>query len=157
MRYTQKPATIELRVDGSTATIAGTFPFHNPTIRKGRGEVFMQGAFKNTLSSDNPVHLLFDHDNSKVIGRTGSNLELRETDDGLEFECKVEKDTDISGYKGISLGFEVRNGGEYLSNYGGNTARVLRSVDLFEISLVKNPQYENTKIEVRSKRINKWR
>lgn len=57
-------------------------------------EKITKGAFEHSIrrtseADHKPILALVDHDRSKVIGSTASNLRLRETDSGLEYELDL--------------------------------------------------------------------
>lgn len=118
---------------------------------EGLEEVISPGAFSRALSSSD-VRCLFDHDWSKVLGRTKSGtLRLEEDDRGLKFEVElpnttVANDLIESMNRGdinqCSFGFIPTE-----ETWDYNTDPVLRTVnevDLFEVSIVSLPAYQDT-------------
>lgn len=115
-------------------------------------ERIQRGAFKKTLQSRNEIKLLWNHDAGQVLGslRAGT-LRLYEDDHGLKVEAdlpdtQLGRDTatllkrgDVSA---MSFGFTVPKGGDTWNQDG--TERTLKSVRLFEVSIVAWPAYSAT-------------
>lgn len=152
------PIFMEVRSDNDGKKIHGTFPYANLTQQSNKREVFLRGAFANSINGDKPIHLLFEHDNANIIGTTGYNLELKDTEKGLEFECRADEPVlkKAMEYRSVSVGFLAKDSDSVQSIFQSKPTRLIRSCELFEVSLVKNPAYPNTQIEVRSRLRNKW-
>jgi uncharacterized protein len=117
-------------------------------------EVIMPGAFAVSLRSRDIVALL-DHDRTQILGRTKSGtLKLSEDATGLVFALdlpatslandllELAKRGDIGG---ASFGFLPVD-----QSWPAKDRRVLRSVDLHEVSIVSAwPAYEGTSVNVR--------
>lgn len=115
-------------------------------------ERIQRGAFKKTLQSRNEIKLLWNHDAGQVLGslRAGT-LRLYEDNHGLRVEAdlpdtQLGRDTatllkrgDVSA---MSFGFTVPKGGDSWNEDG--TERTLKSVRLFEVSIVAWPAYSAT-------------
>lgn len=115
-------------------------------------ERIQRGAFKKTLQSRNEIKLLWNHDAGQVLGslRAGT-LRLYEDNHGLRVEAdlpdtQLGRDTatllkrgDVSA---MSFGFTVPKGGDSWNQDG--TERTLKSVRLFEVSIVAWPAYSAT-------------
>ena len=141
--------------------IEGLFPYQQYTRRGDKGEVIARGAFTRSLQADRNIALLFSHNTADLVSTTRNGLELRETEQGLQFQTPASDQlvTRVNNeVKGISIGFDVADNGEYVSYFNGNLTRIISDADLYEISLVKNPQYDNTQIATRNKvrLFNKW-
>ncbi|MCO5478221.1 HK97 family phage prohead protease [Enterococcus sp. AZ091] len=119
---------------------------------EGLEEMIASGAFSRALSSGADIRCLFDHDWSKVLGRTKSGtLRLEEDDRGLKFEVElpnttVANDLIESMNRGdinqCSFGFIPTE-----ETWDYNTDPVLRTVnevELFEVSIVSLPAYQDT-------------
>ncbi len=126
-------------------------------------ELIKPGAFKKSLSDKNSdIRALFNHDWNKVLGRTkAGTLSLSEDDKGLRFELQLPnttyaRDLAESMERGdidqCSFGFIV-TGEEW--DYNQEPAlRTITDVELYEISIVSIPAYEETEASlVRSKDI----
>lgn len=115
-------------------------------------ERIQRGAFKKTLQSRNEIKLLWNHDAGQVLGslRAGT-LRLYEDSHGLRVEAdlpdtQLGRDTatllkrgDVSA---MSFGFTVPKGGDSWNDDGSE--RTLKSVRLFEVSIVAWPAYSAT-------------
>lgn len=120
-------------------------------------EVIQPGAFAKSLA-ENDIRALFDHNTGYVLGRTTSEtLTLREDGHGLEVtitppDTQWARDLMVSIERGdinqMSFGFQVREE-EWITNNDGHDVRVLRDVNLHEVSLVAFPAYTATEADVR--------
>lgn len=127
-------------------------------------EVIEPGAFSRSLSDNGDIRALFNHNWDNVLGRTKSQtLELREDEKGLNFKVElpdtsVARDLTISMERGdinqCSFGFFITDE-EW--NYNVEPAlRTIKEVELFEISIVSIPAYDDTEASlIRSKEIGK--
>lgn len=116
------------------------------------------GAFKRSVL-DNDVRALWDHDSKYVLGRNRSGtLELDEDERGLGVvirppETGWANDLMLSMKRGdvsqMSFGFYVRD--EAWTEEDGLVVRVLRDVDLFDVSVVTYPAYPQTSAEARKR------
>ena len=127
-------------------------------------EMIAPGAFKRTLSENNDIRALFNHDWDKVLGRTKSGtLTLSEDEKGLKFELELPntsyaRDLAESMERGdinqCSFAFDATK-----EDWDYNSDPALRTVieaELYEISVVSIPAYEDTEASlVRSKEIDK--
>lgn len=127
-------------------------------------EVVKRGAFANALAGKDDVRALFDHDASMVLGRTRSKT-LRLSDDakGLKVEIdlpdtQVARDLATSIERGdisqMSFGFrKIKDSWSEEKSPEGITVdiRELLEVELFDVSPVTYPAYEQTEIAVRSR------
>ncbi|MGD6964525.1 HK97 family phage prohead protease [Fictibacillus phosphorivorans] len=121
-------------------------------------EVIAPGAFSRTLSENGDVRALFNHNWDKVLGRTKSGtLLLTEDERGLKFEVELPNTTSgndlvISMDRGdinqCSFGFYAT---EELWDYSVEPAlRTITEAELYEISVVSIPAYEDTEVSLRS-------
>jgi uncharacterized protein len=140
--------------------------FNSPTIIGdevyGFTEEIMPGAFAKAIASNDDVRALFNHDWNHVLGRTKSGtLRLFEDERGLKFEVELPnstfaKDLAESLSRGdinqCSFGFFPT---EEEWNYTTEPVqRKIKEVELYEISVVSIPAYEDTEVSlVRSKEI----
>jgi len=127
-------------------------------------EVIAPGAFARSLSENGDIRALFNHDWNNVLGRTKSGtLRLEEDERGLKFEVElpnttIARDLAESMRRGdinqCSFGFFPT---EETWDYNSEPAvRTINEVELFEISVVSIPAYEDTEVSlVRSKEIDK--
>jgi HK97 family phage prohead protease len=120
-------------------------------------EVIRPGAFDSSLKND--IRCLFNHDSSKVLGRsTAGTLDIRSDAKGLYFEveppdaqwandlCQSIKRGDINQ---MSFGFMTRED-SWQDLEDGTVLRELLDVDLQEVSVVTFPAYQATSAGMRS-------
>lgn len=107
------------------------------------GDVVMRGAFDDTLSSNRPVRFLFAHDTRQVLGVPKS---LKADDRGLFGVFRISKtalgeDTHTllrdSALDSFSIGYVVQE-----ADFDDSGVRLLRKIDLLEISVVAIPMNE---------------
>lgn len=161
MRATDTP-------DGPRITgYAATFdePYTIPGIFGDFTEQVRKGAFTRALSEGQDVRALFNHDPSRILGRTSNGtVTLSEDERGLRYEIIPNLETqdgrdlvalvkrgDISQ---SSFGFSVhRNGnvrGEEWLESDGIDSRILTDLDLYDVSPVTFPANGATSVSVRS-------
>lgn len=119
-------------------------------------EVIAPGAFKEAVKGD--VRALIDHDSGRVIGRTSSKtLRLSEDDNGLAVEIDLPDTTDgrdiatlveRGDISGMSFGFMVTK--QTWDETGDTPVRTIEAVELYEVSVVAFPAYDDTTIAMRS-------
>lgn len=150
--------------DGSTNVIEGYASIFNSRTNIGDmfEEVIAPGAFAEAVSSQADVRALFNHNWDKVLGRTKSGtLRLSEDDHGLKFEVDLPDTT-----SGRDLAESLKRGDISQCSFGfipvnetwdwdlETPLRTINSVELFEISVVSLPAYEDTEVALRSKQLN---
>jgi uncharacterized protein len=130
-------------------------------------EIIAPGAFDKSISAKNAdIRALFNHDWHKVLGRTkAKTLTLSEDERGLYFEIELPntsyaRDLAESMERGdidqCSFGFFVDEGKERWDYSVEPALRTLEEVELYEVSIVSLPAYEDTEASlVRSKEIDK--
>ncbi|MBN2909149.1 HK97 family phage prohead protease [Polycladomyces sp. WAk] len=120
-------------------------------------ERIQKGAMKDTLADGHDIFALKNHDWSAILGRTGANLTLSDTENGLFFELTPNNSTlgrDIledvrSGLiRGCSIGFRILD--QYWEERDGDWFRTITKLELREITLTPIPAYTSTSAEVRS-------
>ncbi len=130
-------------------------------------ETIAPGAFKRALAENADVCCLFNHSADKVLGRTASGtLTINEDDKGLHFRCML----DPSNTDHRNLHSSVKRGdinscsfaftpngpeGEDWQNEKderGNwfISRMLKDVNLYDVSAVVHPAYDNTSVQARA-------
>jgi HK97 family phage prohead protease len=132
--------------DGAFEGYASVF-----NVRDGGGDIVEPGAFAKSLKERGPrgVKMLADHDPTKRIGVWEH---LAEDDRGLHVRGRLlmEKtigreayiDLKAGALDGLSIGYRVKADG-----YDGRRrARMLKEVDLFEVSLVSFPMNEDARV-----------
>ena len=127
----------------------GVFSGFASTSDLDRGnDIIVKGAFSRTLSErGDRVKILWQHDMDKPIGKP---LQLKETEGGLFIEGKLSdtergrealtllKDGVIDS---MSIGYSVKE-----ADYNEDGVRVIRDLDLFEVSLVTFPMNEQARV-----------
>ena len=121
-------------------------------------ETILPESLNNTDFSD--VRCFVDHDTSKILGRTTSKtLQISVDKTGLKIRCKLPnttlgKDTYESIKRGdlnqMSFGFFLANDGDRVKRLdNGVVLRELTNIkEIFEVSVVSIPAYEDTDIAV---------
>ena len=153
------PATLEIRADADkppvVAGIAAPFDSESRNLG-GFTEKIQRGAFKRSLEESEIIHALWNHDTGAPLGSTRSGkLDLRETDAGLEFELDARRmtpqqlDAVADGDMRMSFGFSTK-ADQWEDRDDDDPLRTLLDVDLFEISMVTQPAYEDTAVAKRS-------
>jgi uncharacterized protein len=110
------------------------------------------GAFKRSLKARNDIKLLWNHDTGAVLGSTrAGTLKLEEDSYGLRVTATLPpttlgNDVKVLVQRGdvnaMSFGFSVPAGGDSWNADG--TERTLKSVRIFEVSVVAYPAYQQT-------------
>ena len=119
-------------------------------------EIISRGAFKNIKGKD--IRALWNHNSQYVLGRTtNGTLELEEDDKGLFGRVRLPNTTYAKDLYEIikrgdldqcSFGFEIVD--EELEELANDKYRWrINEINLFEVSCVTFPAYENTNIEAR--------
>lgn len=163
---------VELRDDGSEAAsniIEGyALKFDKPSNVMGFGSSFVETLDKRCLDDTDmsDVVATFNHDVSKILGRTGANLELNKDDIGLRFKLAL-PDTTIARdvleniragiLKQCSFAFDLPDNPE-AENWGKSDKdgidyeRTIRSIaHLYDVSVVTTPAYDDTSVSVGSR------
>lgn len=141
-----------LRIGGYAAT------FNQEATGLNFREVIAPGAFKRSLSTDNPVFLLVNHDTESLpLASTRSGtLRLSEDSVGLRMEAEL----DPANPRAQEVASALRRGDvdkmsfAFTVNAGGETReeglRTLTDLNLFEVSVVTLPAYDSTSVGMRS-------
>ncbi|MCV9884706.1 HK97 family phage prohead protease [Metabacillus halosaccharovorans] len=126
-------------------------------------EVISPGAFSKSISENGDIRALFNHNWDNVLGRTkNGTLRLEEDNRGLKFEVELPntslaRDLAESMKRGdinqCSFGFFAT--GETWDYSAEPAVRTVTEVELYEISVVSIPAYEDTEVSLRSKEIDK--
>lgn len=149
---------VETRAEDEKRTLTGYAAVFNSDTDIGGWwtERIATGAFSDTISGD--IRALIDHDTGRIIGRTKSGtLRLKQDERGLAVEIDVPNTTngndlwelvergDISG---MSFGFRVTK--QEWDETIDPPVRTIQAVELFEVSAVAFPAYDDTEIGKRS-------
>ena len=151
-------AQFELREEGDGMTFVGyAAKFNSPSEDLGGFiETIEPGAFRRSLRSRNDVKLLVNHDTGRVLASSRSGtMKLYEDETGLRVEASLPNTSDgrdmaellkRGDLNKMSFGFAVQKD----SWNNEMTERTLKSVRLFEVSIVAFPAYNATEAMVRS-------
>lgn len=148
-------AVIELRGELPNKTLYGFFPYERVTeLRDGVNEIFLRGVFERSLQKDVTRYLMFNHNPDQMIASTKDGLNITETTQGLRFETKLNEDSQYRNLNteeyGVSVGFKAAEDGLFAKRGRNGTLSMIREAELYEISIVDNPAYKGTKIEMRT-------
>lgn len=152
---------IQTKEDGSM-TVSG---YVNKTETKsnmlGRNqkfkEVIKRGAWQKAINNAKDIHFLAEHDNSKILASTrNGSLELREDDQGLYMEATISPTSYGKDYyqlikDGIlqNMSFGFRSVKDAWRNVGSHFERTVNELELFEVSVVRDPAYSSSTISAR--------
>lgn len=112
------------------------------------GDVILQGAFKNTLLKNNVIPVLYQHNSREPVG---VYTELKEDSHGLYVKGKLPKEDalvrdriipqmKVGSIAKMSIGYMV------IDRVWEGEVRVLKEIDLYEISLVTFPMNDQANI-----------
>ena len=142
--------------DSSKSLTGYAAKFYKETELSKFCEMIVPGAFRETIKKDD-IKALLNHDKNYVLGRNKSGtltlaedgiglkvaIILPDTQDGRDLAVSIERG-DINQ---MSFAFKVRDE-EWIKRTGQKDLRKLRKVQLFDVSVVTFPAYENTDISV---------
>jgi len=146
--------------DGSIKVAGYAATFNNEATGLNFREVIAPGAFTRTLQTDQPVFLLINHDMEQLpLASTRSGtLMLTEDEVGLRMEATLDplnpRAAELASALGrgdvdkMSFAFTVAPGGDTRSE----GLRTLTDLDLYEISVVNLPAYDDTSVGLRSEK-----
>lgn len=162
-RFFQFPPTLEKREEGKPSVIAGYAAlFNSRTVIWGMWEESIKpGAFARALKEKHDCRSLFNHDPNWVLGRTKSGtLVLREDEKGLWSET-----TPPDTQQARDVVENIRNGNvdqmsfafvpketkwTFSDKVGVMDHCEIQDVDLYDISPVTYPAYEDTSVGLRA-------
>jgi len=114
-------------------------------------ERIQRGAFRRSLDARNEIKMLWNHESGSILGSTrAGTLRLEEDSYGLRVtadlpDTQLGRDTAYllkrADVQSMSFGFSVPKGGD---EWVSANERLLKSVRLFEVSIVGSPAYEAT-------------
>lgn len=117
------------------------------------------GAFKHAIQKrSTDIELLAEHDASKLLASTKNNsLQLREDSEGLYIEAQLTPTTYGHDYyemvkSGLisSMSFGFRSLRDSWQKVEGIAIRTVHELELYEVSIVKNPAYMQSSISARN-------
>lgn len=154
---------VETRAEDEKRTLTGYAAVFNSDTDIGGWwtERVAPGAFTDTIAGD--IRALVDHDWGRIIGRTKSGtLRLKQDGHGLAVEVDIPNTTDGNDLwelvergdiSGMSFGFRVTK--QEWDETVDPPVRTIQAVELFEVSAVAFPAYDDTEIGKRS--LAEWR
>jgi HK97 family phage prohead protease len=163
-----RDATPEQTTLGYIGTLVGFVPYESDSreLRDGKGRKFVErlarGVFSVSLA-DNSQSVVADvgHNDAAIFARRGVNLEVSETDAGLEYTALIPDTTTgrdlqtnvrLGIIEGTSFEFELRGDGadQWEKREGATVVRTIKQAILYRVNPVSDPAYVGTKIETRS-------
>jgi hypothetical protein len=156
--YRSADVSFERKEESGGRTLVGYAALFNSYSEDLGGfiEVIEKGAFSDSLKND--VRALLNHDPNYVLGRTRSGtLRLSEDDKGLRVEIDLPETTwaddlvkliERGDINQMSFGFRVIE--DEWKEEKSQLIRVLKKVDLFDVSIVTFPAYPETTVQVRA-------
>ena len=115
-------------------------------------------ALERAFEAGRNIEFLENHDPLKILSSTkNGSLTLEENEDGLYFEARIVKTTwgkDLyllvkeKIIEGLSFGMTVREE-EWFQDENGMAIRLIKKIDLYEVSALKTPAYPMTFLESR--------
>ena len=160
----------------------GRFPYNVDAVVSDRGqrrkERFVSRAFRHTVEdADQPVDILVGHEFGKPLARRqAGHVRLQDTDDALLFEADLPELDDAPSWvvdavraidsnlmENLSPGFRVPPpsivpGAERIVPEAGNPGVMVREIHeavLREMSVVTNPAYRQSAVELRAELANR--
>ncbi|AWZ48449.1 HK97 family phage prohead protease [Clostridiaceae bacterium 14S0207] len=120
-------------------------------------EKISKDAAKGSLEDGHEIFALKNHNWDMVLGRTGANLILKNDEKGIYFELipnnstlanDLKEDVRSGIIKQCSIGFKIVD--QEWEEKDGEYFRIIKEIELFEITLTPIPAYTSTSAEVRS-------
>lgn len=154
---------LELRdIEGNSPVLVGhAAVFNQEADIGGFREMIAPGAFTRSIEERRDVVALFNHSPNLVLGRTSSGTcVISEDESGLAYEIQV-PDTQVGrdvhtlvkrgDVRGSSFAFRVPKGGDSWTRgeNGQSDLRLIREVELHDVSPCTMPAYEGTSVIAR--------
>lgn len=120
-------------------------------------ERISKGAWTNAITRAKEIHFLAEHDKDKILASTrNGSLELREDEEGLYMKATISPTSWGKDYyqlikDGIlqNMSFGFRSIKDKWKNAGTHYERIVSELDLFEVSVVRDPAYSSSQISAR--------
>jgi hypothetical protein len=155
---------IEIRKAGDKNMLVGHAALYDSMSRDlgGFKETIKPGAFRRAIDEKQDVKALWNHDSGVVLGRTTSGtLRIAEDDKGLAIEIDLPNTTAAADLRELiargdvdqmSFAFITRldEWTERIVDGRMSVVRELQDVDLYDVSPVTFPAYDETDIAVRA-------
>lgn len=162
MELRVNPSAIEANSDGSLTVRGYVNKTNQYSELLGRTEQFREkiapGAFTKAVQRAKEIHFLAEHDNSKILSSTRNNsLKLQEDNNGLYMEATICPTTWGKDYyqliqsgilSNMSFGFKAVQD-EWRKAQDGVFERTVNDLDLFEVSVVRDPAYSQSTVSAR--------
>lgn len=150
--------TLEMRADGDSNTLIGYAAlFDSPSEPMPFTEFVRRGAFAKTLSDGADVRLLIDHEGVPLARTRSNTLMLEEDERGLRVEAALDP-ANPDAQRVLSA---IRRGDLSQMSFAfrtvkdsfnaDRTVRELKEVQLFDVSVVTYPAYEDTIVSLRGR------
>lgn len=162
LRTFTAPAPLTLRTlqDGTKQLQGYAIVWNSRSVDLGGfTEICAPTMLDRTLKESPDVLALRDHKPEMLLGRTtAGTLKLKVDSKGLRFAVNLPKtqigeDTAenirLGNLSGCSFGFNTRDD-DWQADADGTVLRILKDVDLYEISVTSFPAYEQTSVSTRS-------
>lgn len=157
---------LEVRAEGDgSQIIAGRFPYGvEAELSPGRRETIAPGAFAARVNNrEAEIHLLTGHDFDRPLAsRRAGTLTVTDGEHGLDFEARIAPEVAGTSHGrdtlalvsaglsvGLSPGFRLSREGESIQRRPDGVLRTIRSAELFELSVVTRPAYDQAQVEAR--------
>lgn len=156
-RRTLAFSNLEIRAEGGNKLIGYAAVFDSPSEPMPFTEYVRRGAFTKTLNDGADVRLLVDHEGVPLARSKSGTLKLREDDKGLLVEAELDP-ANPDAQRVLSamsrgdlsqMSFAFRTIKDSWNK--DRSVRELKEVQLFDVSVVTFPAYEETSAELRSK------
>lgn len=149
---------LEIRAEGDNNTLVGyAAVFDSPSEPLPWIEYVRRGAFSKTLNDGADVRLLIDHEGVPLARTKSGTLALEEDERGL----KVEAELDPMNPDAMRVLSAMRRGDMSQMSFafrtikdswsGDRQMRELKEVQLYDVSIVTFPAYEETVAELRNR------
>jgi len=153
-------SNLEVRAEGDGNTLVGyASVFDSPSEPMPFIEYVKRGAFSKTINDGADVRLLIDHEGVPLARTKSGTLVLEEDERGL----RVEADLDPSNPDAARIISAMKRGDLSQMSFAfrivkdnwnnDRSVRELREVQLFDVSVVTFPAYEETVAELRNKNV----
>ena len=150
-------SNLEVRSEGNGNTLVGYAAiFDSPSEPMPFTEYVKRGAFSKTINDGADVRLLIDHEGVPLARSKSGTLVLEEDDKGL----RVEAELDPNNPDAARIMSAMKRGDLNQMSFAFRTikdswntdrsVRELREVQLFDVSVVTFPAYEETVAELRN-------
>lgn len=158
------PGSVEIRGEGADRRIVGYAAMFNKRSVDLGGfvEELAPGAFDRALREAHDVRALVDHNPTLILGRTGEAGTLRLSVDGNGLRSEIDppdtqagRDIQVSLQRkdvtGMSFAFSVPAGGDEMKrSEDGRPLRIIKDMDLYDVSVVTYPAYPDTQVSMRA-------